>query len=100
MPTLNYNRKRFYPRCFNNTLNADVDKGASGDTLIVFDASATTLKRVSASGLGGGSFLGEGSGGLGDIIRVHEEQLDTSVTVAANTNGLAAETDYRKWCEH
>lgn len=70
--------------------NADVDKGASGDTLIVFDASATTLKRVSASGLGGGSFLGEGSGGTGDIIRVHEEQLDTSVTVAANTNGLAA----------
>ena len=69
--------------------NADVDKGASGDTLIVFDASATTLKRVSASGLGGGSFLGEGSGGLGDIIRVHEEQLDTDVTVAANTNGLA-----------
>ena len=70
--------------------NSDVDKSPSGDTLIVFDNSATTLKRVSASGLGGGSFLGEGSGGLGDIIRVHEEQLDTDVTVAANTNGLAA----------
>ena len=47
--------------------NTDVDKSASGDTLIVFDNSATTLKRVSASGLGGGKFLGEGSGGAGDI---------------------------------
>lgn len=39
---------------------------------------------------GGGSFLGESGGGLGDIIRVHEEQIDTDVTVAANTNGLVA----------
>ena len=39
---------------------------------------------------GGGSFLGEAGGGLGDIIRVHEEQIDTNVTVAANTNGLVA----------
>lgn len=70
--------------------NANVDKSASGDTLIIFDNSASQFKRVSASGLGGGSFLGETSGGLGDIIRVHEEQLDTSVTIAANTNGLAA----------
>ena len=38
--------------------NADVDKSASGDTLIVFDKSATQFKRVSASGLGGGKFLG------------------------------------------
>ena len=43
--------------------NTDVDKSASGDTLIVFDNSATALKRVSASGLGGGKFLGEGAGG-------------------------------------
>jgi hypothetical protein len=34
--------------------------------------------------------LGDSGGGLADIIRVHEEQLDTNVTVAANTNGLAA----------
>ena len=61
--------------------NASVDKSASGDTLIIFDNSATEFKRVSHSGLGGGSFLGETSGGLGDIIRVHEEQLDTDVTV-------------------
>ena len=70
--------------------NASVDKSASGDKLVIFDTSASTFKRVSASGLGGGSFLGETSGGTGDIIRVHEEQVDTSATVAANTNGLAA----------
>ena len=71
--------------------NADVDKSASGDTLIVFDnASATAFKRVSASGLGGGKFLGETSGGAGDIIRVHENELNTSVTIDANNNGLAA----------
>ena len=70
--------------------NADVDKSASGDTLIVFDNSATALKRVSASGLGGGKFLGEGAGGAGDIIRVHENELNTSATIDANNNGLAA----------
>ncbi len=70
--------------------NADVDKSASGDKLVIFDTSASTLKRVSASGLGGGKFLGETSGGAGDIIRVHENELNTSVAIDANNNGLAA----------
>ena len=70
--------------------NADVDKSASGDTLIIFDNSASSFKRVSASGLGGGKFLGEGAGGAGDIIRVHENELNTSGEIAANNNGLAA----------
>ena len=70
--------------------NADVDKAVSGDKLVIFDTSTSTLKRVSASGLGGGKFLGEGSGGAGDIIRVHENELNTSATIDANNNGLAA----------
>jgi len=37
-----------------------------------------------------GSFLGDAGTALGNIIRVHENELNTSVTVAANTNGLAA----------
>jgi len=37
-----------------------------------------------------GSFLGDAGTALGNIIRVHEKELNTSVTVAANTNGLAA----------
>jgi len=39
---------------------------------------------------GGGEYLGDSGGGLADIIRVHEKQLDTSITIAANTNGLCA----------
>ena len=70
--------------------NADVNKAVNGDSLIIFDTSASTLKRVSASGLGGGKFLGETSGGAGDIIRVHENELNTSATIDANNNGLAA----------
>ena len=31
-----------------------------------------------------------GSGGAGDIIRVHENELNTSATIDANNNGLAA----------
>ena len=70
--------------------NADVDKAVSGDKLVIFDTSTSQLKRVSASGLGGGKFLGETSGGAGDIIRVHENELNTSVAIDANNNGLAA----------
>ena len=70
--------------------NADVDKAVSGDKLVIFDTSTSTLKRVSASGLGGGKFLVETSGGAGDIIRVHENELNTSVSIDANNNGLAA----------
>jgi len=70
--------------------NSDVDKSASGDKLIIFDTSAAVYKRVSASGLGGGKFLGETSGGAGDIIRVHENELNTSVAIDASNNGLAA----------
>ena len=70
--------------------NADVDKAVSGDKLVIFDTSTSQLKRVSASGLGGGKFLGETSGGAGDIIRVHEAELNTSVTIDATNNGLAA----------
>ena len=70
--------------------NAAVDKAVSGDKLVIFDTYTSTLKRVSASGLGGGKFLGETSGGAGDIIRVHENDLNTSVSIDANNNGLAA----------
>ena len=70
--------------------NADVDKAVSGDKLVIFDTSTSTLKRVRASGRGGGKFLGETSGGAGDIIRVHENELNTSVSIDANNNGLAA----------
>lgn len=59
--------------------------GTSGQTLIT-DGAGT----LSWGAGGGGSFLGDSGGGTADIVRVHEEQLDTDITVAANTNGLAA----------
>ena len=59
--------------------------GTNGQTLIT-DGSGT----LSWGAGGGGSFLGDSGGGTADIVRVHEEQLDTDITVAANTNGLAA----------
>jgi len=67
------------------TLTLPDGDGTDGQTLLTDGAGTLSW------GLGGGgSFLGESGGGLGDIIRVHEEQIDTDVTVAANTNGLAA----------
>ena len=67
------------------TLTLPDGDGTDGQTLLT-DGSGNLSWGLG----GGGSFLGESGGGLGDIIRVHEEQIDTDVTVAANTNGLAA----------
>lgn len=59
--------------------------GTNGQTLVT-NGSGT----LSWGAGGGGSFLGDSGGGLADIVRVHEAQLDTNITVAANTNGLCA----------
>ena len=54
------------------------------------DGSVTSAKLDPNLVLGGGSFLGDSGGGTADIFRVHQDQLDTSVTVVANTNALCA----------
>ena len=90
MPTLTRIGNGAIQRSGTTLANSDVDKAVSGDKLVIFDTSASTLKRVSASGHAGGKFLGETSGGGGDIIRVHENELNTSVSIDANNNGLAA----------
>ena len=54
------------------------------DKLIVFDTSASVLKRVNSSAVlqgGTGSYLGDTGVGTGDIIRVHENELNTSGTI-------------------
>jgi len=61
--------------------------GTNGQTLIT-NGTGT----LSWGAGGGGSFLGDAGGGTADIIRVHEQQLDTDVTVATGTNGLCAGT--------
>lgn len=70
---------------------ADGDLAAT-DKLIVFDTSASVLKRVNSSAVlqGSGSYLGDTGAGTADIIRVHENELNTSGTIDASHNGLAA----------
>ena len=59
-------------------------------TSVPADGSITSAMFAPGLVLGGGSFKGDSGGGTADIIRVHEKQLDTSVTIDANTNGLCA----------
>tara|TARA_Y100001937_G_scaffold18412_1_gene25418 strand:+ start:357 stop:965 length:609 start_codon:yes stop_codon:yes gene_type:complete len=66
-------------------LSHPTSDGSNGQA-IVTNGSGT----LSFGNPGGGSFLGDSGGGLGDIIRVHENELNTSITVATNTNGLCA----------
>ena len=58
--------------------------GTNGQTLIT-DGSGTLTWGAG----GGGSFLGDSGGGTADIIRVHEQQLDTDVTVPSGENAGA-----------
>ncbi len=59
------------------------------------DGAITQAKIAAGVQLGAGYFLGENgatgdtTNGLGDIFRVHEDALDTAVTIAANTNASA-----------
>jgi hypothetical protein len=50
--------------------------------------SITAAMMTGAAGVG--SFLGDTGTALGNIIRVHEKELNSSVTVAGTTNGVAA----------
>ena len=58
--------------------------GTNGQTLITNGSGTLTW----GAG-GGGSFLGDSGGGTADIIRVHEQQLDTSVTIPSGENAGA-----------
>jgi len=82
-----------------NVLSTDdfyvVYDGLAQGTTLPEDGSITQAKLDPSITFGAGYFLGENgttgdtTNGLGDIFRVHEEQLDTNVTIAANTNASA-----------
>ena len=66
-------------------------------TAEITDGAVTLAKIASAarSSLGGGYFQGETTGGnttdgKGQIFRVHEQELNTNVTIASTDNALAA----------
>lgn len=67
----------------------------SVDTAEITDGAVTQAKLASSVTLGGGAYQGENnsgavSGSKGDIFRVHEQQLDTNITIASTDNALAA----------
>jgi len=77
---------------------ADTVSASTGGTFnggVTFDGNATFNGTVTGISTGAGYFLGENgatgdtTNGLGDIFRVHEDTLDTAVTIAANTNASA-----------
>jgi len=73
-----------------------VYNGLALQTTVPPDGSITTAKFAAGLSLGAGYFQGENgatgdtTNGLGDIFRVHEDQIDTDVTIAANNNALCA----------
>ena len=67
-----------------------VFQGKALQTVVPPDGSVTSAKFAAGLVLGGGSYLGDSGGGTGDIFRVHQDQLDTNITVAANTNAICA----------
>ena len=64
-------------------------------TAEIADGAITAAKIASGAVGGGGAFQGDNnsgalSGSKADIFRVHEQQLDTNVTIASTDNALAA----------
>jgi hypothetical protein len=64
-------------------------------TAEIQNGAVTAAKLDSGISFGGGAYQGENnsgavSGSTGDIFRVHEQQLDTDVTIASTDNALAA----------
>lgn len=63
-------------------------------TAEITDGAVTAAKLASGVG-GGGAYQGDNNSGArtgstADIFRVHEQQLDTDVTIASTDNALAA----------
>ena len=61
----------------------------------ILDNSVATTDLNSAVSLGGGFFQGESNGGSsstgkGHIFRVHDQELNNSVTIASGDNALAS----------
>ena len=78
--------------------SADIIDGAITDGDIA-NASITNAKLATPANLGSGFFQGDNASGGGngnttdgkkDIFRVHEQELNTNVTIAATDNAVAA----------
>ena len=68
-------------------------QGKALQTVTVPDGSITQAKFASGLTLGGGTYKGENgeiNAGGGDIFRVHQQTLDTNVTIDSDENALCA----------
>jgi hypothetical protein len=81
----------------NFTFDADQTVGAGQDNyLLTYDHASTSISLEAAPAGGAGYFQGENgatgdtTNGLGDIFRVHEDTLNTNVTIASGNNALCA----------
>lgn len=80
----------------NFTFDADQSVGVGQDDyLLTYNHSTTSISLEAAPAGGAGYFQGENgatgdtTNGKGDIFRVHEQQLDTNVTIASGDNAGA-----------
>lgn len=81
----------------NSTLTFTEALASTDELYVVFQGKAVQTTTPSPSSVtaamlaqgAAGSYLGDATQ-LGNIIRVHEKELNTSVTVASNTNGMCA----------
>ena len=64
--------------------------GKGQQTTVTPDGSVTSAKLGSGVVHGLGIFKGDTSQDLGAIIRVHENEVNSNVTIDANTNGIAS----------
>lgn len=76
----------------NNIDALPAQTGQSGNYLTTDGTTASWAAVESGAGyfLGENGATGDTTNGLGDIFRVHQDSVDTAVTIAANTNAVAA----------
>lgn len=94
-PSTTYAYQLWYDTSTNKLKQRNADNDAWIDLFDV-DQSADTASPSTGGGGGGGAYFqgengatGDTTNGKGDIFRVHEQQLDTNVTIASGDNAGA-----------
>lgn len=95
-PSTTYAYQLWYDTTTNKLKQRNADNDAWIDLFDVDQTADTASPSTGGGGAGAGYFQGENgatgdtTNGKGDIFRVHEQQLDTNVTIASGDNALCA----------
>ncbi len=95
-PSTTYAYQLWYDTANNKLKQRNADDDAWIDLFDVDQTADTATPSTGGGGAGAGYFQGENgatgdtTNGKGDIFRVHEQQLDTDVTIASGDNALCA----------